>query len=415
MGIQTLILYFVLFVSLFFEIFLLITYFEVKDELKFEEEHLKKKLSSFPSVTIIVPCFNEEATVKATVESILALDYPKDRLDLILVDDGSTDSTFKMLKSYEDSSRIRVFKKENGGKHTALNFALEHVRTELVGCLDADSFVAADALQRIVPYFEDKTIMAVTPSIKVHEPKTILQKVQKIEYVWGIFLRRMLASIEALYVTPGPFSIFRITVFKELGGYRHAHQTEDMEMALRMQKNRYRIANSVGAHVFTVAPPKLSPLYKQRRRWTYGYLKNAFDYRDMYFNKKYGNIGLFILPIGTLSIFSTLYAAGNFVVATVKRLIKYVQIHNATGWGMHFSYHFSFDWFFLNTGVIAIITALTIILSISLLFVGLNLAKDKVRPSLDMLYYLTIYIFIVPLWLAGAVYNSVFSRRISWR
>ncbi len=413
MGIQTLILYFVLFVSLFFEIFLLITYFEVRDELKFEEEHLKK-LTHFPSVTIIVPCFNEETTVKSTVESILALDYPKDKLDLILMDDGSTDGTFEILKALE-SVHIRVFKKENGGKHTALNFALEHVRTELVGCLDADSFVASDALQRIVPYFEDSSIMAVTPSIKVHEPKTILQRAQKIEYVWGIFLRRMLASIDALYVTPGPFSIFRVTVFKELGGYRYAHQTEDMEMALRMQKNRYKIANSVGAHVFTVVPPKFKPLYKQRRRWTYGYLKNAFDYREMYFNKKYGSIGLFILPIGTLSIFSTLYAASNVVISTIKRIVKYVQVHNATGWGLHFSYHFSFDWFFLNTGVIAIISLLTVLLSISILFVGLSLAKDKVRPSMGLVYYLTIYIFIVPLWLAGAVYNSVFSRSVSWR
>jgi cellulose synthase/poly-beta-1,6-N-acetylglucosamine synthase-like glycosyltransferase len=288
------------------------------------------------------------------------------------------------------------------------------VRTELVGCLDADSFVAPDALRRIVPFFDDKVIMAVTPSIKVHEPKTVLQRVQRVEYAWGVFLRRMLSSIDALYVTPGPFSIFRVGVFKELGGYRYAHQTEDMEMALRMQKNRFKITNSVGAFVYTVTPPKLRPLYKQRRRWTYGFLKNAMDYKDMYFNKKYGNIGMFILPVGTASIFFTLYAASNFVWAMGARLYKSFTIHQATGWGLGIP-HFSFDWFFLNTGVVALISALTIGVSIYLLFIGMRMANGRAKMGLDMVYYLSIYIFIVPLWLAGALYNTVLSRNVSWR
>src|SRR3989344_283358 len=236
---QTLILYFSLFVSLFFEIFLLITYLEVKDEVKFEKEHLGKDIKNFPSVSIIVPCYNEEKTLAGTVDSLLALDYPKGKLSIILVDDGSTDSTKEVFKQFENNSQILAFSKENGGKHTALNFALEKINTDLVGCLDADSFVSPDALRKIIPFFDDETIMAVTPSIKVHEPKTVLQYVQKVEYNWGIFLRRMLSSIGALYVTPGPFSIFRTLVFRELGGYRHAHHTEDLELALRMQKNHY--------------------------------------------------------------------------------------------------------------------------------------------------------------------------------
>ena len=250
----------------------------------------------------------------------MALDYPKDRFSLIVVDDGSTDGTQKSLDEFRSNPQIKIFKKENGGKSTALNFALEKVESELVGCLDADSFVTPDALKRIVPYFLDAEVMAVTPSIKIHEPKTILQHVQRIEYNWGVLLRRILASMNALYVTPGPFSIFRVSVFKELGPYRHAHHTEDMEMALRMQKNHYKIVNSHSAHVYTVGPEKFKGLYKQRVRWAYGFLNNAFDYRDMYFKKEYGNIGLFILPIATLSIFTTLYAAGRFVWAILAQI-----------------------------------------------------------------------------------------------
>lgn len=223
---QTIILYISLFISLFFEVFLLITYLEVREELKLEAENLKRGLKQFPSLTVIVPCFNEEKTVAKTINSILNLDYPKDKVSIIAVDDGSTDNTLNILKSYESNPQITVLSKANGGKHTALNFALEKVNTDLVGCLDADSFVTSDTLKRIVPFFEDKSTMAVTPSIRVYEPQNILQHIQRVEYSWGIFLRRMLSSLQAIYVTPGPFSIFRTQVFRDLGSYRVGHNTD---------------------------------------------------------------------------------------------------------------------------------------------------------------------------------------------
>ena len=198
-DLQNIILYCSLFVSLFFEVFLLITYLEVKGEIEREDKLVSRKTGYFPTVTIVVPCFNEEKTVRNTVESLLALDYPKDRLSLILVNDGSKDGTLVALRQFASHPRIMVLDKENGGKHTAVNLALENVKSELVGCLDADSFVAAEALKKIVPYFDDEKVMAVTPSIKVHEPKNILQYIQKTEYSWSIFLRRMLSSMGALY------------------------------------------------------------------------------------------------------------------------------------------------------------------------------------------------------------------------
>src|SRR3989344_6522042 len=309
-DIQTLILYGSIFISLFFEVFLLITYLEVREELILEK-NIDKNIKRFPTVTVIVPCFNEEKTLTMTMWSLLNLDYPKDKLSIIAVDDGSVDRTLFELNKFESYQQVTVLSKENGGKHTALNLALEKVKSDLVGCLDADSFVNPEALKKIVPFFEDQSTMAVTPSVKVFEPRSVLQYVQKIEYSWGIFLRRMLSSINALYVTPGPFSFFRTQVFQELGGYSHGHQTEDLEMALRLQKNNYKIVNSHGAHVYTSAPLKFPALYKQRVRWTYGFLNNVIDYREMFFNKKYGHIGLFILPIATSSIFSTLYIATN--------------------------------------------------------------------------------------------------------
>src|SRR3989344_3871776 len=410
-DIQALVLYCSLFVSLFFEVFLLITYLEVREEMKRENGWQPTK---FPTVSIIVPCFNEEKTVAATIKSILNLDYPKENLSIILVNDGSTDKTLKVLNKFGHNPRIRILSKENGGKHTAVNLALESVSTDLVGCLDADSFVTPEALKKIVPYFDDEKTMAVTPSIKVHEPKNFLQYIQKTEYSWSIFLRRMLSSMWALYVTPGPFSIFRTRVFRELGGYKHAHMTEDMEMAMRMQKNRYKIVNSHGAHVYTITPSTLKDLIKQRARWSYGFLNNAFDYRDLFFNKKYGHFGMFIMPIATLSTFTSLAMVGNVFTGWAKLALEKIAQFRAIGFAGEF--HFpTFDWYFINTGVLSIIVITALSLTLLILYLSLRLAEGKFRLSRGLFYYLFLYTFMVPLWLTKALFDTAFRRKVSWR
>ncbi len=409
------ILYISLFISLFFEVFVLITYFEAREELKREEVMLQKKIENYPSVAIIVPSFNEEKTVTGTVNSLLALDYPKDKLSLYLIDDGSTDKTLEVMNTFKGNPQIKIFTKQNeGSKYAALNFGLSHVNADLVGCLDADSFVASDALKLMVPFFEDKEIMAVIPSIKIFQPGNVLQHIQKMEYTWGIFLRRMLSSMGALYVTPGPFSIFRTQAFRELGGYKEAHHTEDMEMALRMQKNHYKIVNSLHAHVFTVAPSKLKALYKQRVRWTYGFMNNSYDYRDMYFKREYGHIGTFILPVATLSIFTTLYAAFTFISKMVTSLFTAISKYKAIGLTFH-APKFAINWFFWNTSTLVVISVATLAISISLLLLATRLANEKRLITKELFYYMTMYIFIVPFWLAKATYSTLFGKKITWR
>ena len=408
------ILYISLFISLFFEIFVLITYFETKEELRVEQELLSKRIDYYPTVTIVVPGFNEGETVTTTVESLLKLDYPKDKLFLMLIDDGSTDNTFEVMNRYSGHAQIQVYKKENGGKYTALNFALRKISTELVGCLDADSFVSPNALKLMVPLFGDKNVMAVTPSIKVHEESNVLQKIQKIEYNWGIFFRRMLSSIGAIFVTPGPFSIFRTKVFKDLGGYREGHHTEDMELALRMQKNRYKIVNSVNAHVFTVTPKKFKALFKQRTRWTYGFLNNVIDYKEMFFNKKYGHIGFFVLPIASISIFSTLYAAGTIIWNVALRFMDMITRYRAVGFYTRFP-NFHFNWFFWNTSIITFVVVVALSINISLLIMSARMAKEDKLVGRALFYYLIMYAFLVPTWIAKATYSTIFSKKISWR
>jgi len=410
------IIYTFLFTSLFYEVFLLITYFERRDEISAENKKIAEAVVTiYPTVSIIIPCWNEETTLSRTVNSLLELNYPKDKLTIMIVDDGSTDNTLAVAQSFTTDPQIVVHTKPNGGKHTALNFGLEHTQSEYVGCLDADSFVHPDALRRIVAYFQnDPKLVAVTPAIEIWKPKTFIQIIQKVEYGWGIFIRKMFSYLNAMYVCPGPFSIFKRSLFDEIGPYRKAYLTEDMELALRIQSHHLKMANAHNARIYTVGPNTLYKLYKQRLRWTYGFIKNALDYRYMFFSREYGNLGFFVLPIASLSIVSAIYIVATTLASLAHRLSDwYVKFQTV---GFHLNLHgFAFDWFFIHTEFISIATVMAFCGTIGLLFISRKMAEGHMRPGLDMLYFLCCYAFIDPLWLSKAVFNAAFSVKTRWR
>lgn len=372
-------------------------------------EKTQKKL---PSVSVIVPVWNEEATVLKTIFSLLKLNYPKDKLSIFIVDDGSTDNTWKVIQRFAKNKQVTLLRKENGGKHTALNYALTFIDSDLVGCLDADSFVHTEALMRIVKHFEDPEIMAITPSVKIFEPKGILPLLQKGEYIFGIFLRKVFAHLNAIYITPGPFSIFRRSVFRQIGDYRKAHNTEDMEIGMRMQKNKMRIGNAPDAFVYTVGPKTLYKLYKQRLRWVYGFLKNAIDYRDMFFKPAYGNLGVVVLPAASFSIVSSLYFFSNWLLTFFGDL--YDRVNQIYMVGLSFP-KFQFDLFYINTDIIMFVSLAGLSGLLFMIITSRRMGKEERVIGFDSLLFLFLYTIISPFWIMRAVYNVLFARKTTWR
>jgi len=301
-------------------------------------------------VTIIVPCFNEETTIAGTLDSILHLAYPPEKLFVIVVDDGSTDQTATFLEPYRKYPNIEILHKENGGKHTALNLGLLHCKTSIVGCLDADSFVVPDALTYIMQKFRNPEIMAVTPSTVIWRAKTLIQKMQKAEYHYGNLIRYAMSMMHSIHIAPGPFSFFRMQVFETIGNYKHAHNTEDMEIAMRMQKQGLKIVHAPRAVVYTSSPHTIKKLYTQRVRWVSGFLGNLIDYKNMLFNKKYGDLGMLVLPMALISILMTipfaiasLYSTGITLYHTVENFL----LHGTSRWTWA-----NFDIFFINMNTI---------------------------------------------------------------
>jgi cellulose synthase/poly-beta-1,6-N-acetylglucosamine synthase-like glycosyltransferase len=252
--ITAVITYVLLFITLYAEVFILLSFLEGYAKTDVEKPlELPKKV---PSVAIVVPCFNEEKTVAGTLNSLLALEYPKGKLEIIVVDDGSTDATNKIVSAFNDP-RITFLTKENGGKYSAMNLGLSRTRAEIIGCLDADSFVAPDALVASIKQLVDTGSDAVIPAIVVHEPRNVLQLIQRAEYSVGIFIRRAFSAMGTIFITPGPLSLFKRDVVIKLGGWKHAYGTEDLEMGLRLQSHHFKITNTPRARVLTKAPDTL--------------------------------------------------------------------------------------------------------------------------------------------------------------
>ena len=413
MDIFSVILYILVFLSVYVQVFFLVTFFENRKKIITRESEIK--LKDYPAVTIIVPCWNEEFTIDRTVHSLFDLHYPKDKLNIFLIDDGSTDGTLNVINKFVDYPNVKVFHKENGGKHTALNLGLENLQTDYISCLDADSVADPESLVRMMSYFEkDPSIMAVAPSIIVNNPKSILQKAQKAEYYMAVYIKKMLGFLGAIHVTPGPLTVFRRKVFIDLGPYRHAHNTEDMEIAYRMQKNGYKIEQCNDAYVYTNTPATVIKLYKQRVRWIYGFINNTIDYKGVILKPKYGNFALFTVPSGIISIFAAsylfgkaLYFFGNFV---------YTKISLFQTLGLNFNFKsFTFDPFFINTKAFLFIIILLYTLVFISMFLGRKIAKAKNAISFDMFFYFFIFSIIAPFWLMKAVYNTIISKKPAWR
>ncbi|OGG62016.1 hypothetical protein A3C21_00805 [Candidatus Kaiserbacteria bacterium RIFCSPHIGHO2_02_FULL_59_21] len=408
--------YALLFASLYFEVFLLVSFLEKRAERR--AARAKRGASAapepaLPSAAIVVPCFNEERGVASTLESLLALEYPAGRLELIVVDDGSRDRTLAIARSLEGVRRgipVRVFAKENGGKHTAMNLALEHTNAELIGCLDADSVVDARALRRIARVFENREVAAVTPGIHVRAPETILQHMQNVEYRLSVFNRFMLSALGSAFVAPGPFSVFRASVVRELGGWRHGHSTEDMELALRIQAAGHLIANAPGAAVHTTAPRTLRQLFNQRVRWTYGFLRNAADYRYMLANRAYGNLGILVLPLALVSIGAALYFFARIVLSAAHAIIATYTRIELTG----LFPHPSLELYYVNTSAMWFLVWIAVALILVLVGTGSRIGGKKTLPLGTPLFVL-FYSLLVPLWLGTALVRAVFKTGVSWR
>lgn len=403
------VLYVVSYFGLFTAVFFMLTLIENKGKLT-----NPKAPKVLPKVTVMVPACNEEDCLAKTVESLLKLDYPKDKLEIIIIDDGSKDRTLEIARSFE-SRGVKVLTKPNGGKGTALNLGLKHATGEFVGCLDADSIVNPDALLKMVGYFRNRNVVAVTPSLKCTEPKTLWQRIQVIEFLLGVYLRKVFAYLGSIHVTPGPFTIFRKAFFDKHGGYDTSTCTEDIEISLRIQSLGYEIENAVDANVYAVAMPTFVTTKKQRVRWYKGFMENTQKYRYMLFRPKYGNLGVFVLPSAYLSVMIAMvmvtYAA---YVMLDKNYQRFMNLYNVNFdiWKM---IHVKWDLFYVNQSPLMIIGLVALVIGILMIYLAKRLSKERQSIAYSYLLFMILYLPLYAYWWASAIHARVSRKEVGWR
>jgi peptidoglycan-N-acetylglucosamine deacetylase len=250
-----------------------------------------------PRVAVLVPAYNEETVIVRTIRSVLNSDYKN--LHVIVIDDGSTDRTAEVAcQAYASeikAGRVRVLTKPNAGKAAALNYALERLSEEIYVGIDADTVIAADAITKLIPHFEDPAIGAMAGNAKVGNRVNLWTRWQALEYITSQnFERRALDLFHVVTVVPGAIGAWRTAPVKAAGGYPLNTVAEDADLTMNLLEQRWKVDYEDRALAFTEAPIDAKGLMRQRFRWSFGTLQAVWKHRAAFVTNK--AMGLFALP-----------------------------------------------------------------------------------------------------------------------
>jgi cellulose synthase/poly-beta-1,6-N-acetylglucosamine synthase-like glycosyltransferase len=298
-----------------------------------------------PPITLVVPAYDEERTIAASIRSMLQLEYGS--FEIVVVNDGSRDGTLEVLRRefelvpFPEATRVsiptrrvrgvyrsrrhaqlRVVDKENGGKADALNAGINAARSPLFCAVDADSVLVRDSLQRVVrPFLVDSTTIAAGGTIRIVNgcrvsegfveevgvPRSWLARIQVVEYLRAFLFGRMgWSPANAMLIVSGAFGLFRRTVVIEAGGYRTDTVGEDMELVVRLHRlhrlarKPYRIVFVPDPICWTEAPESLRVLRRQRMRWQRGLLESLAANRGLLLHPRGGAPGWLAFPVHLL-------------------------------------------------------------------------------------------------------------------
>jgi cellulose synthase/poly-beta-1,6-N-acetylglucosamine synthase-like glycosyltransferase len=248
-------------------------------------------------ISVVMAAYNEEKVIAQTLRALLATDYKGD-IDVVIVDDGSTDGTSAQVESVAcNDPRIRLIEQENHGKARALQRGLAVARHGFVVFIDADTQCQRDTLLRLLEPFADAGIGAVSGHAKVGNLRTFIARCQALEYTCGFNLdRRAYNRWQCITVVPGAISAIRKDAIDKAGGLSLETLAEDTDLTLSLHRQGQRIVYVPDAIAWTEAPESVRTLARQRSRWAYGTLQCLWKHRDMVFNRKYRALGWFSLP-----------------------------------------------------------------------------------------------------------------------
>ena len=387
-----------MFVSIYFLSLFLILYYVNRKNL-FEIPKLTKKYS----VSILVPAYNEQKTIERTIKSIFSSDYYLK--EIIVLNDGSVDSTGNIVKELmKDYPKLKLIDKKNSGKADSLNHGIAIAKGELIAVVDADSYPEKDAFSNLIGFFDDPLVGVATPFIVPRNDKTFFERLQTIEYNVIAFTRKLLGYVDAIYVTPGPLAIYRKSALEKIGGFDIKNMTEDIEATWHLTKEGYKRKMCLLSVATTTVPKKISPWYKQRRRWNLGGLQCISKYKK-YFLKR-GMLGFFILPFFVLQLFLGLLGLTIFFYLFITRsLSRYLFTRYSIQIGTPV---ITMDDIFITPSFLNYFGVILFILGTLFTILVLYIMKKgmlKKQNIFNILFYLLFYLTVYPFIMIASLYH----------
>ncbi|MEK6945286.1 MAG: glycosyltransferase [Nanoarchaeota archaeon] len=400
------------FVSFYFLFFYLLIYIPHRKEF-----HSIPKPERVYSLSIVVPCYNEEDDIGGTIEALLKSDY-KGLKKIIIVDDCSKDNSWKIIQDYAKKYEkvMGVQTPKNSGKASgAKNYGAKYAHTELIGFTDGDSYPEQNAISNMIGFFNNPKVGAVASSVFVKRRNTFLEKIQSIEYKMIAFARKLLGYVDAIYVTPGPLAVYRKDAFDKIGGFDEKNMTEDIEITWAFVKAGYKAEMSYESIVYSVAPDKIKPWLKQRIRWNIGGIQTISKYKQYFGSNRVGMLGKFILPY---FIFNWVLGVCGFLIL-LYRLARTVFIkYLATTYSLQTQTALvTFRDINLTPSILFFFGVASIAMNFVIVSIALTRAKreDKyMGPGIpSILFYFFVYILFYPIILFTSIYKF-FRGKYTW-
>ncbi len=375
----------------------------------------RKEIFSYPKgraepVSIVMPCFNDGEHIGEAIESLLALDYPKNMIEIIVVDDKSTDNSVKIIKEYErkhKNVKLIINSRNSGGAAEPTNIGIKAAKYDYIAVADSDSTPDREALIKMIGFLqEDEKVGAVTCYISAKHRNIFIEKLQAVEYAVIAFTRKLLDKVDAVYVTPGPFALYRKKVLYEIGLFDTKNITQDIEITWRMVYHGYVARMCLATRTESVTPVTFKSWWKQRIRWNIGGMQTILKYKRFFFRK--GMLGAFILPFFVLSLFIGLFGFFIFIYLFLKRIwVSYLSTQVSIYAGTEILRLSELN---VNLSVLNYFGISLFVLGGIFTLVGLSVLGEKElrnRNWITLAVYFLIYLAVYPILLITSIYKFV--------
>lgn len=379
----------------------------------------EKDIEYEPKLSVIIPCYNEERNVQKCLDSVFGADYPKSKMEVVVVDDGSTDRTIDVLKEYKKKEkRLVIVKGDHQGKSAGLNKGAMKAKYDIILTVDADTVIKPDSIKKLVKPFYYKNVGATNGSCVVGNKNSILTGFQNIEYHYNNLIRKSFSNLfkNGIWFF-GAFACYRRDVLEKIGYFKKDTLTEDMDTALEIFSAGYKIVNVHDALGYTIVPETFFSLAKQRTRWWAGVLQSL---------QKNGHLFRWKSGPSILFLFINQYWWSFFAIASIP-LIAY-QFNYWLPYNLGSLYDFfiyTFGWFSLfgaarviymipvwGISPYSIFGVLSGIMSAMMIIAAIYLFKDKLTlRNIASIFFYFPYTILLNSIIVGSLIRIIFLKR----